>query len=107
MYRPNYRPAAAMRSTFHCFILLTVASMMCPSRANSVNKDIIMYSPLELKTTRSHLIPSQQHLYHGLARPVDYSILHGNGLRLLRTCLRWHVTNIRMEYRTTGRTLPA
>jgi len=34
----------------------------------------------ELKTGRGHLMPPQQHLYDGLARPADYSILHGNGV---------------------------
>ena len=26
----------------------------------------------ELKTARRHLMPPQQHLYNGLARPADY-----------------------------------
>ena len=35
-------------------------------------------------------MPPQQHLYNGLAHPVDYSILHGSGLRHLWASPCWH-----------------
>jgi len=42
------------------------------------------------KTTCSHLMPSKQHLYNGLARSADYSIFAQKGLANLRASSCWH-----------------
>ena len=40
----------------------------------------------ELKTACGYLMPPQQHLCNGLARPADYSIFARNGLARTDTC---------------------
>ena len=42
-----------------------------------------------MKTACSHLMPLQQHLYNGLARPADYFIFAREWNRRLQVSLRW------------------
>jgi len=55
----------------------------------------------ELKTARRHLMPPQQHLYNGLARPADYNFCTG---MYLPVRLSWLANGQRADV-VTGQTL--
>jgi len=68
-----------MHATCHyaltsCSTLWQAFSRHCHRNCNDTTMTSRACRTKELKTASSHLIPQQQHLYNGLARPADYSI---------------------------------